>query len=85
MQYDRAQPAGRLLVYCARCREEMRPDISIPMELMSGELFLKLYKQGFTSSAPDMAAKMVFGGAVPGGVVESAQAVLAQKIRKSDG
>ncbi len=84
MQYDRAQPAGRLLVYCARCREEMRPDISIPVELMSADLFVRLYKLGLTSSAPDMAAKLVFGSSVPGGAVENAQAVLAQKIRKGE-
>ena len=60
-QYDRRP--GRVLAYCTRCRLEKEQSVlvSIPIELVSDEVFVALYREGFTESVPDYASEIVFG------------------------
>lgn len=58
---------GRLLTYCPRCRshpELTSPvSVSIPLELVTPELFLGLYRLKVTESDPEQATQIVFGAA----------------------
>ena len=58
---------GRTMNYCVQCRKEKSGnlDISLPIELMTTELFKGLYKLGKTETDPQMAIKVVFGQAIP--------------------
>lgn len=58
---------GRTMIYCAQCRKE-KPgnlDISLPIELLTTELFKGLYRLGKTETDPQMAIQVVFGQAIP--------------------
>lgn len=54
---------GRTLVYCARCRQEKSEtlDVSLPLPLLTRDIFLGLYDMGKTASDPETAIKIVFG------------------------
>ena len=54
----------------------MDPDIRIPLDLVTGELFVQLYAHGYTASAPDIAAEIVFGDTAPPGIAERVDALL---------
>jgi hypothetical protein len=62
-QLRTGRSSGRVLVYCAMCRENYRDYIgkSIPLELVSKEVFLELYRTNRTSSDPQTAVEIVFG------------------------
>jgi hypothetical protein len=77
---DTHHAGGRILVYCPKCREEGRHhlDISIPLQLVDGALFVSLYRHGFTASNPEMAAEIVFGARPPAGVIAEATRLLAE-------
>lgn len=58
---------GRTMIYCFQCRKE-RPgnlDISLPIELLTTDLFKGLYILGKTETDPKMAIQMAFGQAIP--------------------
>ena len=61
--YDGERAPGRILAYCTRCRREKEQSVlvSIPIELVSDEVFVALYREGFTESVPDYASEIVFG------------------------
>ena len=63
LHYSIDSPSGRILVYCAPCRENYRDHIgeSIPLEQVSKEGFLELYRSNKTSSDPQTAVEIVFG------------------------
>ena len=71
---------GRVLVYCANCRSELAHmlGVDVPLSEVDVEFFVGLYRDGKTESAPDMAAEIVFGEALPDAVRE-AEEVLAQR------
>jgi hypothetical protein len=54
---------GRILVYCQSCRSEMQQiiDISVPLTLVTKDLFLSLYRLGKTASDPMTSVNIVFG------------------------
>ena len=52
---------GRTLVYCPRCRS----GVSIPLSIVTEDLFIDLYKLGKTTSNPPSAIKVVFGLELP--------------------
>jgi len=53
---------GRILAYCTRCRvRHSGVVVSIPLELVSDDVFLKLYELGYSESAPDTATEITFG------------------------
>ncbi|CAH1220985.1 hypothetical protein ISS312_02041 [Alteromonas mediterranea] len=57
---------GRMVIYCAQCRKE-RPgnlDISLPIALLTTDLFKGLYIMGKTETDPQMAIQMAFGQAM---------------------
>lgn len=54
--------AGRILVYCDNCRNRGMPiHVSIPLKLVDEDLFVELYRLGYTESEPETAAEVVFG------------------------
>lgn len=55
--------AGRVLLYCERCRKagNDRISVSIPIKKITPELFLDLYRTGKTESSPPTAVEIVFG------------------------
>ncbi|WP_190322248.1 hypothetical protein [Candidatus Enterovibrio escicola] len=58
---------GRTIIYCAQCRKE-KPgnlDISLPISLLTTDLFKGLYIMGKTETDPKMAVKIAFGQAIP--------------------
>jgi len=68
--------AGRVLVYCGECRRRQWDhtpgpgavyDVSIPIELMTPALFVRMYETGWTQSSWEIASEMVFGR-VPAGI-----------------
>jgi len=69
---------GRVLVYCVDCRTELahKLGVSLPLDEVDVETFVELYREGKTASAPDMAAEIVFGEALPD-AVEGAKEILA--------
>ena len=58
---------GRTMVYCAKCRKEKSGnlDISIPVSLLTTDLFKGLYIMGKTETEPQMAIQIAFGKAIP--------------------
>jgi hypothetical protein len=54
---------GRTLVYCAPCRQDKGEaiDVSLPLQLLTPEIFRDLYAMGKTASHPEMAIDIVFG------------------------
>jgi hypothetical protein len=82
LPYQSERRGGRILVYCRPCRDVMKTDVSIPLELVTAALFVGLYRLGFTDSAPDTAAQIVFGDAVPRGVVRRAKATLDERLSR---
>lgn len=56
---------GRTLVYCARCRQDKSEtlDVSLPLPLLTPEIFRGLYAMGKTASDPETAINIVFGKA----------------------
>jgi hypothetical protein len=53
---------GRVLVYCDECRNRPTPiAVSIPLEFVDEDMFVELYRRGYTESAPAFAAQIVFG------------------------
>lgn len=54
---------GRTLVYCAHCRREKFTmiDISLPLSLLTPDIFRQLYVMGKTESDPATAIDIVFG------------------------
>ncbi len=71
-------PGGRLLVYCARCREARREHlgVDVPVAELTVESFVALYREGLTESDPPRAAEIAFGEA-PIDAVRGARAALA--------
>ena len=58
--------AGRVLLYCWTCRSTRGPfGVSIPVDLVTEAVFSWLYLSGWTASAPDTAASIVFGEEKP--------------------
>lgn len=54
--------AGRVLVNCNDCRNRDVPIlVSIPLELVDEDLFVELYRLGYTESEPETAVEIVFG------------------------
>lgn len=70
---------GKVLLYCAQCRTHETKaaefDTSIPIAVVTPELFVRLYEIGRTSSSPETASEIVFGQVVPE-AVEAAQAAI---------
>lgn len=62
LPYGDGSQAGRILAYCRRCRSR-HPGVlvSIPLELVDRDAFLKLYELGYTESATDTATEVIFG------------------------
>ena len=58
---------GRVLVYCPQCRGELAHmlGLDVPLGEVDVEFFVGLYRDGKTESAPDIAAEIVFGEALP--------------------
>lgn len=54
---------GRILVYCSDCRSDRHHmiDVSIPIPLLSPNLFASLYSLGKTESDPEIAIELAFG------------------------
>jgi|JI10StandDraft_1071094.scaffolds.fasta_scaffold159803_2 hypothetical protein len=82
---------GRLLVYCGDCRRRQweRPptpgpgyayDVSIPIELVTPQLFLRLYETGWTASSMETASRLVFGR-----VPASVRRKMAERRASEDG
>lgn len=71
---------GRTLVYCAACRKERHQmiDVSIPLSLLTPDLFLDLYRLGKTTSSPDTAVELVFGKPVDE-ISRAAEAILSTR------
>ena len=61
---------GRILVYCVNCRTELAHmlGVDLPLAEVDEDAFVELYREGKTDSAPDMAAEIVFGEALPDAV-----------------
>ena len=60
--YDHSTSCGRILLYCFACRTSKRNfDVSIPIEIVSSEVFEKLYTLGKSESDKGMAYSIVFG------------------------
>jgi hypothetical protein len=82
LRYNTEDEAGRLLVYCAKCRNDFSSqiDINIPLDSVSDEVFIDLYPTNKTSADPITAAEIVFGTANRE-LVQAAQMYLANKNR----
>ena len=54
---------GRTLLYCGDCRARNHQliDISLPIDLVTPDLFASLYELGRTGSDPETAIEIVFG------------------------
>lgn len=53
---------GRVLAHCTDCRKGDIPTlVSVPLELVDENMFVDLYRLGYTGSTPDVAAEIVFG------------------------
>ena len=74
---------GRILVYCPRCRENVadKVDVNLPLAEVDVEVFVRLYRDGKTGSAPDTAAEIVFGEALPDAVRGAEEALLQNEPR----
>ena len=72
---------GRLLVYCPRCRDEYSPHIGVdvPIEDVTVETFVGLYRDGTTESAPETAARIAFGRPAPEAVEGAVRALEARR------
>ena len=72
--------AGRTLLYCADCRKELsnRIGVSIPIDDLTPEAFLELYRDGKTESEPSTAVMIVFGEENQP-LVEAAKKLLSDK------
>lgn len=63
LRYSEREKAGRLLLYCDGCREQMFHliGVELPIEDVTDQTFLDLYRAGLTGSEPEMASAIVFG------------------------
>lgn len=63
LRYSSHAPAGRILVYCPRCRADFARHIGvhIALDAVTDEIFLGLYRTGNTGSDPATAVDIVFG------------------------
>lgn len=62
LPYGEDSFAGRILAYCTQCRvRNSGVVVSIPLDLVSDDVFLKLYELGYTESPPDTATEITFG------------------------
>lgn len=60
--YEKSVSCGRILLYCLACRTSKRNfDVSIPIEIVSNEVFEKLYALGKSESDKGAARYIVFG------------------------
>ena len=61
-RYEEGTFSGRVLVYCLNCRSAKGHmiDVSIPLALVTPELFFSLYELGKTESDPEFAVSLVF-------------------------
>jgi len=77
--YSPESDEGRTLVYCLACRNESNIlfGVSIPIELVTPDVFLHLYRLGKTSSQPDTAVEIVFGE-IDQRLIEQANQIRAQ-------
>ena len=78
--YSPGGMAGRILLYCETCKAN-RPEslaVSIPVELVTEEVFVDLYRHGWTESDPAQAAKIVFGEAQPNTAARAGRALGAR-------
>ena len=78
--YEPGSEPGRLMLYCADCRSELRSHlaVSIPSELVTPELFLGLYRLGKTRSEPHTACEIAFGKEDQR-IIQQASELLAQQ------
>lgn len=63
VRYIEGEGPGRVLVYCPTCRTDFGDSIgvNIPLESLTSEAFLDLYRTKKTSSHPETAVEIVFG------------------------
>ena len=63
LPYQRGQRPGRLLAYCDRDREDKGEAIlvALPLTCLTDDLFVSLYREGWTESEPEFASQIVFG------------------------
>lgn len=63
---DRPGASGRVLLYCWTCRSDAKSlGVSIPLGLVTDNIFIWLYTSSRATSDPDIAAALVFGKARP--------------------
>ncbi len=75
---------GRTLVYCARCRQDKFEtlDVSLPLPLLTPEIFRGLYSMGKTASCPEAAIDIVFG--MPDKTLQrELEAIIERRARES--
>jgi hypothetical protein len=85
--YSRGERAGRLLVFCPGCLDERRShlgEVELPLSELTIDGFVGLYRDGYTSSNPAMAAAIAFGEA-PIAAVRGATRALADRVPASGG
>lgn len=78
--YEGGSGPGRILVYCEACRETsgLAFGTSIPLDAVTTEVFLSLYRNNMTGSDPETASAIVFGEVDPTTVLK-AEELMAQQ------
>jgi hypothetical protein len=63
LPYQLGRRPGRLLAYCDRDREEKGRAIlvAMPLDYVTDDVFVSLYRDGWTESDPETASGIIFG------------------------
>ena len=63
LRYSQHEPGGRVLLYCPQCRTDFSNHIGvcIPLDDVTDDVFLELYRTGNAESDPSIAVRMVYG------------------------
>jgi hypothetical protein len=67
LRYSDTESAGRILLYCGRCREwaKLWIGVTITIEELTPDIFLDLYRTKQTASDPYTAVEIAFGESKP--------------------